>query len=112
MGKSAILLILVGLAAGLWLGFNPTTHRDIQRWWTRTAAGQETVRPSAAVNLRQLDRRFTLWLRTASRPENPPAASSSPAPTGTQISATVQAFFNALQRLWLQFLLKLGISRA
>lgn len=108
MGRSAILLALAGLALGLWLGFNPVTHREIVRWWERTSAGQSRERPSTGLSLHRLDRGLTQWFRTAPRPASPPAESNT-APTGRQIGATLQAFWQALQQLWLEFMLKLGI---
>jgi len=111
MGKSAVLLLLVGLAVGLWLGFNPTTHRELARWWTRTANTQASERPSSDVNLHQLDRRLTQWLRTGARPADQPPAQKSPVPTGAQISTTLQAFWHALEQIWVRFLLRLGISQ-
>jgi hypothetical protein len=111
MGRSAILLALLGLAVGLWLGFNPTTHRELNRWWTRTTAGQASAGPSSAANLRQLDRRLNQFLRTQPRPASQPQAASSPVPTARQISATLQAFWHALQQIWARLLMKLDISR-
>ncbi len=112
MGKSAVLLLLAGLALGLWLGFNPTTHRDLVRWWDRTTASQARTRetPTAAISLRTLDRSINRWFRTAARPQSPTPERSSPAPTGNQILATLQTFWHALQQAWARFLLSLGIK--
>ncbi len=113
MGKSAVLLLLIGLAVGLWLGFNPTTHRDLVRWWDRTTAAQARNRetPSATVSLRQLDRSINRWFRTAARPQSSPPEKSSPAPTWNQVVATLQAFWHAVEQVWVRFLLSLGIKR-
>jgi hypothetical protein len=113
MGKSALLLILVGLVVGLWLGFNPTTHRELVRWWDRTTAASQaraSGTPSADVSLRQLDRRIARWFRTETRPPSTPPASSSPVPTGNEILSTLQAFWHALEQVWVRFLLNLGIK--
>lgn len=111
MGKSAILLIMAGLALGLWLGFNPTTHRALVRWWNHTATAQQAENPSGAGNLRQLDRGLAQWFRAERRPAAPPPAESNPVPSGAQISATLQAFWRALQEIGIRFLMRLGISR-
>ncbi len=115
MGKSAVLLLLIGLAVGLWLGFNPATHRDLVRWWDRTTAAQArnhtTATPSAAISLRQLDRSISRWFRTAARPQSSPPEKSSPSPTWSQVVGTLQAFWHALEQVWVRFLLSLGIKR-
>ncbi len=111
MGKSAVLLVLIGLAVGLWLGFNPTTHRELVRWWEHTTASQARTRetPTAAINLRQLDRSITRWFRTEARPQSTTPERSNPVPSSNEIVATLQAFLRALEQIWVQFLLKLGI---
>jgi hypothetical protein len=114
MGRSAILLVLIGLVVGLWLGFNPTTHRELVRWWNHTTTSQvrSTATQTGTISLRQLDRRINRWFRTEARPQRqgtPPAAAS-PVPTGNEIAATLQAFWRALEQVWVRFLLNLGIK--
>ncbi len=111
MGRSALLLLLVGLAVGLWLGFNPTTHRDLVRWWDRTTAGQARASetPSAAVSLRQIDRSITRWFRTTTRPQSAVPEKSSPAPTWNAVVAMLQALWHTIEQAWARFLLNLGI---
>jgi hypothetical protein len=113
MGKSAVLLVLLGLVVGLWLGFNPTTHRELARWWDHTAApaAHTSGTPTADVNLRQLDRRITRWFRTEARPQSTPPAASSPVPSSNEIVATLQAFWHALEQVWVRLLQTLGIKR-
>ncbi len=116
MGKSAVLLLLIGLAVGLWLGFNPATHRDLVRWWDRTTAAQTrnhtAATPSAAISLRQLDRSISRWFRTATQPQSPPREKSSPAPSSNQVVALLQAFWHALEQAWARLLVSLGIRHS
>ncbi len=112
MGKYGVLLVLIGLVVGLWLGFNPTTHRELVRWWDRTTAGERRAGAgqTATIDLRQLNRRIDRWFRTETRPQSTPPAASSPVPTGNEITATLLAFWHALQQVWVRFLLTLGIK--
>lgn len=113
MGRSAVLLVLIGLVVGLWLGFNPSTHRALVRWWDHTSMGQARAAETqtGTVDLRQLDRRITRWFRTEARPQSTPPASKNPVPTGNEISSTLQAFWHALEQIWVRLLLNLGIKR-
>lgn len=36
-----ILLVVVGLAVGLWLGFNPQAHQQIVQSWNQDRAGAD-----------------------------------------------------------------------
>jgi hypothetical protein len=103
MGKSAVLLLIAGLAVGLWLGFNPTTHKDLVKFWDSTKASQVQAKPSADVNLRNIDTKVALWFRTATKTTAPKSQPTSPA-VSNQISAAWKAFWSALQKLWMNFL--------
>ncbi len=114
MGRYAVLFLLVGLAVGLWLGFNPTTHRDLVRWWDRTNATQARNRetPTATISLNQLDRSINRWFRTATQPQSAPREKSSPAPSSNQIVALLQTFWHALEQAWARLLVSLGIRHS
>ena len=43
------LLLVLGLAVGLWLGFNPKAHQETVRDWDRAAAAVAHVRLTGAV---------------------------------------------------------------
>ena len=103
MGKSSVLLLIAGLAVGLWLGFNPTTHKDLVKFWENTKASQVQAKPNAEVSFRNIDTKVALWFRTATRTTAPKPEPTSPA-VSNQISAAWKAFWSALQRIWLNFL--------
>ena len=99
--RYAILFLLIGLGIGLGLGFNPAAHRDTVRWWNRVQRNERasTVPGALAANGNQLNRRLSRSLRPTSKLQ--PAAGSGTVPTAPQISTELQAFWNALQRIWL-----------
>jgi hypothetical protein len=107
MTKSGTLLLIVGLAAGLWLGFNPATHRQLIRFWDNMRIGQAQAKPLAAVEIHQWDSRVGVWLRSPSR--TPSARVSPPValPGWTQITAAWRAFWSALQGIWVSLLVKI-----
>lgn len=85
-----VLLVVAGLAVGLWLGFNPHAHQQVVQDWdhARTALVHMTtsVRVSPGVT-------------TAAKP----TTRSQPSATGVwkEITAAFDSLVNSLQRLWL-----------
>ncbi len=121
MGKFAILFLLAGLAVGLWLGFNPTTHSQLARDWKQVTVSNTRSRTtsSPSLSLRQLDTKVSIWLKSAQRSQTQtqttsrtsPSTSTSTSTIGKQITAALQAFWQALQRLWLSFVAKLHAAK-
>lgn|SRR5512142_424391 len=107
MGRAAFLFLLVGLALGLWLGFNPAAHRDIVRWWNREVAAQTDGKPHAAAAVRQLNSRLTRSLENSPKPLARSGSQPNSVPTLNQIGAELHAFWLALERIWLNFAAKL-----
>ena len=117
MGKFAILFLLAGLVVGLWLGFNPTTHNQLVRAWNQARVNETRPRASSSpgLSLRQLDTKVSVWLKSAQRPQaqtqttsrTSTSTSTSTSSIGRQISAALQAFWSALQRLWLNFVARI-----
>jgi hypothetical protein len=111
MGKFTPLLVLAGLAVGLWLGFNPTTHKELMRLWDSGIATQAYSQPRTLANLRQLDRRVSLFLRSSPTTEASPRSERTAAPTWAKISAAFQGFWRALQEIWLRLTAKIGVGK-
>lgn len=107
MGKTAVILLFVGLAAGLWLGFNPTTHKALVRWWDRETASQARAQPHSVLSLRQLDAGVSRLFRSAPKPRTAPKSETPTLLAWNQIVAAFQAFWHALEKIWLSFVGKL-----
>lgn len=102
MRNYSLLLILAGLAVGLFLGFNPTTHRDLVRWWDSTAAKQgQAQRTPAVISLRQFDSSVARLFRTSPRPQSSTRSEPATLPGWSQIVAALQTLWHSLQRIWL-----------
>ncbi len=105
MNRYPLLLILAALAVGLFLGFNPTTHRDLVRWWETTAAKQpQAQRSPALISLRQFDSSVARLFRTSPKPQS--STRSEPATLWSQIVAGLQSLWHALQKIWLSIVAK------
>jgi len=104
MNRFAILFLLVGLAVGLWLGFNPAAHRAVVRWWDSTNSSRATASQTPLVNVQGVNRSINRLLRSSPRPQPTRAPQTTTVPSGTQITAELQLLWNAIQRLWLSFI--------
>ena len=109
MRTSALLFLIIGLAAGLWLGFNPTTHRDLARWWNRETASQADGKSHTAFSIPQFSSQLNRPLRSSPKPLARPGAQTNTVPTLNQIGAELHAFWLALERAWLNFLAQIHL---
>ncbi len=105
MSKFGVLFLLIGLAIGLFLGFNPATHRDLVREWNRARIGQASGSPSLTTTV---VRRAGRFLRSSPKVQAEPT----PVPSGTQIQAELQALWNALRQLGLNFIARFRAGKA
>ncbi len=109
MRMSGLLLLLVGLAVGLYLGFNPTTHRDLVRWWDREVSTRAERNSTAGFSIGQLNSQVNRSLRTSPKPLAQTGTERTTVPTSNQIGDELHAFWLALERIWLNFLTELHL---
>ncbi len=101
MGRIAVLFVLAGLAVGLWLGFNPSTHRELVRLWDNATVSQARTRRTTTVfSLRQLDQSVARLFRSTPRAGVTPRTEPSTSTAWNQFVALLQSFWHALERIW------------
>lgn len=100
MGRIAVLFVLAGLAVGLWLGFNPSTHRELVRLWDNATVSQAHRRSTTVFSLRQLDASVARLFRSAPRTRETPRTEPSMSTAWNQFVALLQSFWHALERIW------------
>jgi len=107
MSKFApILLLVAGLALGLWLGFNPHAHQQVVQDWNhaRTALVQVTAKArltsAPAVSTK-------VNLTTHVQAPSVPNASA----TWKQVTTAFESLVSSLQRLWLNVTARISNSR-
>lgn len=91
MSKSAgILLLVLGLAIGLWLGFNPQAHQQTLQTWdhSKTAFVQMTAKAPAVH-------------APTSTAKPAPAVAPTASNAWKQITIAFESMLHSLQRLWL-----------
>ncbi len=91
-----VLLVLVGLAVGLWLGFNPHAHQQVVQDWDR--ARLAFIHATASLHLSS---KVALAPKSTTRVE-PITTSPSANAALKQITTAFQSLVSSLQRLWLQ----------
>ncbi len=108
MAKSAVLLLIVGFALGVWLGFNPQAHKQVVDTWNNAKAFfvnmQAQVSGKAGSN------------SAASQPNAQGQAKSNPgvqtaSVVWRQISSMLATVWNSLQRIWFQIRADLNLKK-
>ncbi len=94
MSKIApILLVVAGLAVGLWLGFNPHAHQQVVQDWNR-----------ARVAFVHAEASLHLGSKTALAPKTTRVEPITTSPSATaawkQITTAFESLVNSLQRWW------------
>ena len=99
MSKAAgISLLVLGLAVGLWLGFNPKAHQETLRDWNRATASVAHLKITNAVKPRASQ---------ASQPSafKLPSISVSKVSTSAawkQVSAAFETLWRSVESLWVR----------
>src|SRR5512143_3505758 len=92
---TGVLLLLVGLAVGLWLGFNPKAHQETVRDWNQATASVAHLRLTAPAK------------QKASQPSGFKVPSISVPKVSTsaawkQVSTAFEMLLHSVERLWVR----------
>ncbi len=102
MSKFApVLLVVVGLAVGLWLGFNPRAHQQVVQSWDQARVA--FVHATASLHLSP---KVGLTAKTTTHVQ-PITAPPSATNAWRQISTAFESLVTSLQRLWLNISAKI-----
>ncbi|HEX2697338.1 MAG TPA: hypothetical protein VHM28_06475 [Anaerolineales bacterium] len=91
MLKSVALLFVLGLALGLWVGFNPQAHEKVVQGWEGTKTFFVTMKTNASVS-------FQDWLTGIKSGEQNGTASVGVA--WKQISSVFTTLWDSVIRFW------------
>lgn len=106
MFKFAGLLLLLGLAVGLWLGFNPQAHREALQSWDGAKAVSVNIQTQVSAKLHE-------WTGQSGSQEQS-APNSAPRPTETawgQLTSILHTLWSSIQRFWLSISAKLHLHK-
>lgn len=98
MSRSAGLLLVLGLAFGLWVGFNPQAHRQAVQTWEEAKADYVHFQSQAAVKVG--DWTSNVGENTQVQVNSKPAQPLTSSPAWKQLSSALDAFWNSVQRMW------------
>jgi hypothetical protein len=111
MIKAAVIFLILGLSAGLWLGFNPQAHQQtIQKWDSAKSAYLQTE-AKTTVQIQDLNSHLTSSFRT--HPQTSPTPPSQPPVSSAwrQITTSSQSLWNSMQRIWANVTVKINTTR-
>ena len=111
MFKSAGLLLLLGLAIGLWLGFNPQAHQKVVQSWDNTKSFFARLETNFSTSI-------GAWTMQAKSQVNvsPKTVSGVTAKSfGTawrQFVSAWSTFLGSLQRIWHELVSNINLNRS
>ena len=102
MTKSATLLLIVGLAVGLWLGFNPQAHAQTIKNWDQAKTSYVQFKAQASNQIRHLDAKVNAVGKSS------PKAEPNTSAAWKQISTAFESLWSSIQRTWSNITAKIG----
>lgn len=96
MSRSAGLLLILGLALGLWVGFNPQAHQQAVQSWDRAKSSYVSFQSQAGVKVQKWTSNLDAHARVNSGPAQPVTTSK----TLKEASSALDTFWNSVQRMW------------
>jgi hypothetical protein len=103
MFRTAVFLLFLGLALGLWLGFNPRAHSEMVRSWDQMRAAYVRFKDSASLAIHN-------W--SAGSKASQPSGSSSLDSAWKQLSADLAAVWHSVENLWSQVTARWNINKS
>ena len=101
MFRSAGVLLIFGLAVGLWLGFNPNAHQRMVESWDHAKSLYVQATSDSSVKVHNWFTGVDSWTRTNSQTNSKTDTQLTESPAWRQISAVFETFWSSLQRIWL-----------
>lgn len=110
MAKSAVFLLIVGFALGMWVGFNPQLHKQVVDTWDHAKASFMNIQAQVSGKASNSSN------NTVSQPAPQTQVKSKPGaqPTSVvwrQISSMFAALWNSMQHIWLQIRADLNLKK-
>ncbi len=111
MAKSVVLFLMLGLAIGLWLGFNPQAHSQTIQKWDSVKTAYLKIKAETTAKIQGLNSHLTLSLpsspKSSSAPPSQPAVSSA----WKQVSTAFEVIWSSMQKFWTNATAKIGTTR-
>ena len=121
MTRAAVLFLILGLAVGLWLGFNPQAHQQTIQQWDSVKSAFLNLKSGSSVQIRGLSSQTASTSSSKSSPksrhapESQPAVSTPSQPNAStawkQVTTAFESFWSSLQGIWANITAKINSTR-
>jgi hypothetical protein len=111
MLKSTGLLLLVGLALGLWLGFNPQAHGKVVQNWNNTKTFFERLETNFSTSINA----WTMRTKDQAQADQKAASRITTKPFATawqQFVSAGGAFLQSMQKIWLELVTNPNVKKS
>jgi len=110
MFKSTALLLVLGIALGLWVGFNPQAHKKVVQSWDNT----KTFFARLETNVSGTISAWTIQTKSQAQVGKKTVASITTKPFAAAWQQFVSAggtFLQSMQRIWLELMTNLSVKK-
>jgi hypothetical protein len=111
MAKSAVFLLIIGLAAGLWLGFNPQAHQQTVQKWDSIKSAAVKLMAESNVKIQGVNSHVTTSLQNSPRLKSTPQSQPDISLAWKQVSNAFQAAWISMQRFLANVTAKINTTR-
>jgi hypothetical protein len=97
MARSAVLLLILGLAAGLWLGFNPQAHQQTIQKWDSVKSSYVKFMAGTTAKIQGMNTGINTSLQTSPRVKLAPQSQPNVSQVWRQVSAAFETAWNSMK---------------
>jgi hypothetical protein len=111
MVKSAVLLLAIGLAVGLWLGFNPQAHQQTVQKWDSVKSTTMKFIADSNVKIQGVNSHVTTSLQNSPKLRATPQSQPNASLAWKQVTTAFESVWNSMQRFFANITAKINTSR-
>ena len=112
MAKSGLLLLVIGLVVGLWLGFNPQAHQQTIQQWDSVKSSFLKLKVETTAKVPSLNFNSTTSVQTNSKSKSAPTAQQpSTSFNWKQVTTAFEPIWSSLQKIWASVTAKISATR-
>ncbi len=122
MARSTVLFLILGLAVGLWLGFNPQAHQQTVQQWDSIKTSFMNTKAQTNLKLPNLSSNTTTTTSAASNKKDSKSSNSTSTTTSSpsqpsfsfdwnRVTTAFQDIWSSLQRTWANITAKINTSK-
>ena len=112
MTRATVLFLILGLAVGLWLGFNPQAHQQTIKQWDSAKSAFLKIKADSSVQVQGLSSQTSSSSSSKSNSKSRYAPQSQPSASTAwkQVTTAFESFWTAMQRIWVNVTAKINTT--